>query len=288
MYTSPDEARSDLFLAGAVFLVGPVLLRILLGIFPLSRIPGFDALIALALPLMTTILVPWLLIRYRKERLADYGLGGTSSFVLGLVLAAPIAAAGVLAALASGGPLLELPLVAAIMTGSWLAFLGRLLYWAGLVGLAVYMTVKARDAFRGDPAYLRSATVEIGRILALVAGVATVLLLVTVVFSAGGSVLAAVARLLLLPLGVAAAVLLSTQRLRRTTLTKRSTLLTPVVLFAIGPFALSLNALSFVAGLWQAALLAGVGLVIGALLEARRSALGPVGVGLALALMTGL
>ncbi len=87
---------------------------------------------------------------------------------------------------------------------------------------------------------------------------------------------------------MAAAVYLSTQRLRGNTLTKRSTLLAPVVLFAIGPFALSLNALSFIAGLWQAALLAGVGLIVGALLEARGSPLGPLALGLTLALTTTL
>lgn len=291
MYTSPDEARSDLFLAGAVFLFGPLLLGVVLDLLPLDGIPGFGLVLAVVLPLVTTLLVPWLLIRYRKERLSDYGLGvPAQTFLPGLLLAAPIVAAALLAGLLSGGDVLaDLPVVAAAASGSWVQLLARLVSWVGLVGLAVYMTVKARDAFRGDPMYLRTALLQIGRIVGLVAAGATVLLVVSTLFNevSSGS-FGVIARLVLLPLAVAGAVLLATQRLRGNVLTARPTLLTPVVLLAIGPFALSLNALSFVFGVWQAAVLAGVGLLIGSLLEARRSALGPLALGLALAVTTSL
>ncbi len=291
MYTSPDEARSDLFLAGAVFLFGPLLLGVVLDLLPLDGIPGFGLVLAVVLPLATTLLVPWLLIRYRKERLSDYGLGvPAQTFLPGLLLAAPIVAAALLAGLLSGGDVLaDVPVVAAAASGSWVQLLARLVSWVGLVGLAVYMTVKARDAFRGDPMYLRTALLQIGRIVGLVAAGATVLLVVSTLFNevSSGS-LGVIARLVLLPVAVAGAVLLATQRLRGNVLTARPTLLTPVVLLAIGPFALSLNAVSFVFGVWQAAVLAGVGLLIGSLLEARRSALGPLALGLALAVTTSL
>src|SRR5690606_6192744 len=58
MYTSPDEARSDLFLAGAVYVFGGIVIALLLDILPLQRIPGVDIGLALVLPIVTTALVP--------------------------------------------------------------------------------------------------------------------------------------------------------------------------------------------------------------------------------------
>ncbi len=67
MYTSTEDARSDLFLSGAVFLFGGIIVQAVLRIIPLDRIPGLGAVLAVVLPLVTTVLVPYLLIRYRKE-----------------------------------------------------------------------------------------------------------------------------------------------------------------------------------------------------------------------------
>ncbi len=113
-------------------------------------------------------------------------------------------------------------------------------------------------------------------LIAVAAAVAAVLLAV-----ATGSVAP-----LLLPLGVAGAFLVALRRLNPLTLTSRSTLLTPTVLLALGPFTLSFDAVAFVESIWVAALSAGVGLVIGALQEARRSPLGAVGLAVVVALFT--
>ncbi|MBW3601616.1 MAG: hypothetical protein KY434_02820 [Actinobacteria bacterium] len=275
-YVTPDEARSDLFLSGAVYLFGPLFLRVLLGVVPVAALPGAGAILAVGLPLVVTVVVPGLLMRYRRESLGDYGVGaaGAQALPAGLLVAAPIAAAAAVAGLATGDLTAGLPLLAAPrVPGLLLAQLAR---WLGLAALAVYVTVKARDAFAAQPQYLRPAMLEIGRVVGVVGAVAAVLLAV-----AGRSVAP-----LLLPLGVAGAFLVALRRLNPGTLTSRSTLLTPTVLLALGPFTLSFDAVAFVESIWVAALSAGVGLVIGALQEARRSPLGALGLGVVVALFT--
>jgi hypothetical protein len=287
MYTSSDDARSDLFLAGAVYLFGPLILRVLFGIIPLTDIPVVGSVLLVVVPLATTVLVPYLLIRYRHEPLSLYGLGrsGAPLVVTGALLGVPVVGAAVLGAL-GGGQGLDgaLPVVAAGAGEGAVELLARLAQWLGLALLAVYGTVKARDAFRGDPQTLREATLEIGRYVAIAAVVATVLLVVAL--SARGSAVEALL-FLLPPLGVAGAVALTLRQLRPAVIT-RSTLLTPVVLLALGPFQLSFNPFDFVIGIWLAALFAAIGLIIGALQESRRSAYAAVGLAVVLACLTTL
>jgi hypothetical protein len=280
MYTSPDEARSDLFLAGAVFLLGPIIVDLLLSIIPLRRLPGAGTVLDIALPLVFTVLVPYLLIRYRNESLRSYGLGPSPGALgLGVLLGAPVVVAAVVATVVEGDALGDALPVLFLADGAVVLTLARLASWLGLAGLAVYGTVKARDAFRGDPQTLRTTAVEIGRVVAGVSVVATVLLALALDISLG---------LLLLPLGVAGAVVLAVRSLRGPSSTTRPTLLTPVVLLALGPFALSFDAFRFVTGLWLAALLAGIGLAMGMLMTARRSAYGVVAFAVVLALFTPL
>lgn len=280
MYTSPDEARSDLFLAGAVFLLGPIIVDLLLSIIPLRRLPGAGTVLDIALPLVFTVLVPYLLIRYRNESLRSYGLGSSPGALgLGVLLGAPVVVAAVVATVVEGDALGDALPVLFLADGAVVLTLARLASWLGLAGLAVYGTVKARDAFRGDPQTLRTTAVEIGRVVAGVSVVATVLLALALDISLG---------LLLLPLGVAGAVVLAVRSLRGPSSTTRPTLLTPVVLLALGPFALSFDAFRFVTGLWLAALLAGIGLAMGMLMTARRSAYGVVAFAVVLALFTPL
>lgn len=283
-YTSPDEARSDLFLSAAVYLFGPLVLGLVLRIIPLDRIPGVGVALQIALPLVTTVLVPYLLIRYRKESLKDYApSGGRNAFTVGLLLAVPIVVAALLAALLEQNPLeAALPVLQIAQPGGdgALFIAVRLALWLGLAGLAAYATVKARDAFRTDPQTIRDGTLEIGRVVGIIAVVTVLLLLIATP--------ADLANLVLVPLGVAAAVLLGLRQLRGPSATSRATLLTPVILLAIGPFLLSFNALRFVQGLYAAALLGGIGLLIGMLQETRHSAYGAIGLALALALASPL
>lgn len=282
MYTSPDEARSDLFLAGAVFVFGPVILTIVLRIFPLFRVPVVGVALVVLLPLVTTVLVPALLIRYRREPLRAFGLaGGPGGMGRGALLGLPLVAATIVLVLLLGGLMTS----AFPVIGSRLVpLLSRVASWLGLAGLGIYMTVKARDAFRSDYTGVHDGLWLLGRIVMAVAGGATLLLVVRLVVEgrSGASVLA----LLVLPLGLAGALLLARRTLTGPTATSRATLITPTVIFALGPLALSFDAFSFVLGVYHAALYAGIGLLVGALLEARNDAWGPIGLALVTALLT--
>ncbi len=277
MYTDPEEARSDLLLSGAVYLFGPLLLQVVTPL--LLRVPGVGLVYLVVAPLLTTVLVPVLLVRYRKEPWAAYGaISDPGGARLGLLAGLPIAVAVIvtvaaLQALGGADAARGVLLGAAVLQPSEatvVELLANATRWAGLVGLALYATVKARDAFRADVLSVRDGVVLIGRGLAIAAGASAVLLAIAVSF--GESSLG----LLLVPLGVAGGVYLLFRGLRRTT-TTRATLLAPVILLALGPFqlfALLTDATGFLFGVWGAAILGGVGLIVAVLLETRRSAVG--------------
>jgi hypothetical protein len=295
MYTSTEDARSDLFLSGAVYVIGPAVIGILTDLLRLDSIPGATVVLAILAPIATTALVPILLMRYRGESLGQYGYGAglPPNFGIGLLLAAPIVAAAVLAGLAAGDPLSGLGVGPIISTGgdpsAVLLALSRLLNWLGLGFLAVYATVKARDAFRSDFRTVRDETIWLGKILAAVAAVAvSIALLLSGVQDAVDTGLALLPLLLLLPLGVAGSVVLLLRTLRGPSATSRATMLTPVVLLAVGPFQLSFSGTDLALSVWRAALYAGIGLMIAALQESRRSALACLGLTLAIAVLTPL
>jgi len=291
MYTSTEDARSDLFLSGAVYVIGPAVFEIVRNLLPLDAIPGATTLLELVIPVATTALVPYLLMRYRGESFGQYGYGAglPPNFGVGLLMALPIAVASVLAGLVvAGDPLAGLGIMA-LLVGQPLAFLSRLLSWVGLGFLAVYATVKARDAFRSDYRTVREETIAIGRILAMVAaaGVSIALLFTPpdTVELAGAGLFAAI---VLPPLGVAGSVGLLFPLLRGPSATSRATMLTPVVLLALGPFQLSFSLSNMALSVSLAAAYAGVGLVIAALQESRRSAVAILGLMLAVAVLSTL
>lgn len=292
MYTTTEDARSDLFLSGAVYVIGPAVIEILRDLLPLDSIPGMTVALGILVPFMTTALVPILLMRYRGESLGQYGYGAglPPNFGVGLLLASPIIVASVLGALIAGDPLSGLGSGEIIRTGgSFSALLGliiRLVSWLGLGFLAVYATVKARDAFRSDFRTVRDETLWLGRILAAVAAVAVSIALLLMLPGQEGGL--GLVTLLLLPLGVAGAVALLLRTLRGPSATSRATMLTPVVLLALGPFQFSFSGTALALGVWFAAMYAGIGLVIAALQESRRSAVACLGLALAIALFTQL
>lgn len=284
MYATVEEARSDLFLAGAVYLFGPLLLQVAA---PLFRVPVLGELLILAAPVATTALVPFLLMRYRKERAADYGLVGRRGAGprVGALLAVPIVLGAVVGAAVRGGVLPATLPALALDPGQWLAFAVNVLTWAGLTVLAIYATVKARDAFRADIRTVGEGVTEIGRVLGIVGGIATLLLLVG---SGTGAFPLDPVVVVLVPLGAAASVLLLLRRFIPSSTTTRAALLTPTVLLALGPFnpfALFFSAGNFVLSVWSAALLATVGLLMAATLESRRTAWPAVALGVVLALL---
>lgn len=292
MYTTTEDARSDLFLSGAVYVIGPAVVQILRDLLRLDAVPGMTVALGLLLPFMTTALVPILLMRYRGESLGQYGYGAglPPIFGVGLLLASPIVVASVLGALVAGDPLSGLGVGEVIRTGgSFGAVLGliiRLISWLGLGFLAVYATVKARDAFRSDYRTVRDETLWLGRILAAVAAVAVSIALLLMLPGQQGGL--GLVTLLLLPLGVAGSVALLLRSLPGPSATSRATMLTPVVLLALGPFQFSFSGTAIALAVWFAAMYAGIGLVIGALQESRRSALACLGLTLAIAVLTPL
>lgn len=275
MYQSTEDARSDLLLSAAVYVFGRAVVRIVLGTVPLTRVPLLADILAIVVPLALTVLVPFLLIRYRREPWARFGFGGSARTLLpGALLAVPVVVASLVAIAALGGDLRAgAPVVAAwTLPGAAAAdAVGRLALWVGLALLGVYVAVKARDAFRGTPLTLRGGVVEVGRIVVAAAAVAGLLLL----FAARGPGLAGLS-LLLPPLGLAASLGLVLRGLRGPAATTRPVLVTPTVIFALGPFLLSFDALSFVNTIYQSALFGGAGLLVAALVESRRSVWPPL------------
>ena len=291
MYTSTEDARSDLFLSGAVYVIGPAVFQIVRNLLRLDLLPGATSVLELVIPVATTALVPYLLMRYRGESFGQFGYGAglPPNFGVGLLMALPIVVASVLTGVVVGGDPRAGLGITALLFGQPLAFLARLLSWVGLGYLAVYATVKARDAFRSDYRTVREETITIGRILAMVAvvGVSIALLLTRpdAVGMAGGELFAVI---VLPPLGAAGSVGLLFLLLRGPSATSRATMLTPVVLLALGPFQLSFSLTGIALSVSRAAAYAGVGLVIAALQESRRSAVAILGLTLAIALLSTL
>lgn len=288
MYTSTEDARSDLFLAGAVFLFGGIILRVLLNLVPLERIPFVAPLLAIVLPLVTTVLVPFLLIRYRGEPWSMYGLGSfsASAFGYGALLGLPVVVAGLVAALATGvSPTSAVPLAG--VAGPTVAVLARVSQWLGFALLAVYGTVKARDAFRGEAQTLAEGARQIAKILGVAVLAAVVLLLLSLAARGVllGSLEAAVG-VVLMPLGVATALVVVLGQLPASSVTTRPTLVTPAVLLGLAGFHISFDAVAFVTAVYLGGVLALLGLLVGLLQEWRRSAWAGIGLLLVIALLS--
>ncbi|MPZ89782.1 MAG: hypothetical protein GEU81_17365 [Nitriliruptorales bacterium] len=265
MYTDPEEARSDLFLAGAVYLFGPVLLRFANPLFGLGIL---GQLLTVVTPLLVTAMVPILLARYRGNPGSHFGLGGQrfAGLQWGLLLALPIVGA-LAVALALQGVLAPGTLPALVLAGGSLAaFAANVAGWVGLGVLAVFATVKARDAFRSDLRSTTDGVNEVGRVLGIAGGVAALLLVATQGLEA---------IVLLLPLGVAGSVALLLRRISGAGTSTRATLIAPVVLLAIGPFnpfALFFSAGRFVFSVWAAAIVGAFALIVAGSLERQRTA----------------
>lgn len=284
MYSSPEDARSDLFLSAAVFLFGPLVVQILLDVVPLPNSEVVFTALNIVLPIAVTILVPWLLIRYRKESLRSYGLGGlhTQDLGIGALIAVPLVVASVLALLLRFGPDVVNPL-ALTASGGVPMILARLAHAVGRCLLAVYVTVKARDAFRQDYMTVREGLRDIGRWIVIVA-VGALGLLTLGAMAQGDDV--GIGAFLFLPLGMVGAFAMALRTLRGPSVTSRQVLLTPTVLLALGPFALTLNGQRLLGSLYEAALWAGIGLLVGVLTETKRGAWAAIGLGVMLAMLT--
>lgn len=291
MYTSPDEARSDLFLSVAAYVFGPLILAIVLSLIPLTRIPGVSVALELVEPVLFTVAVPFLLIRYRTESLGDYGLWGADrSLSTGVLAAVPIVLAGLVGAVLAGAPIATAVPLAALGGGSAggvVNLLSRALFWPCLLLLAAYATVKARDAFRSNPVALSETVVRVGRILAIAGGVALALLITSDLITGSGAFDGlTLVSYLLQPAGVVAAVWLALRREGGNSVVSTPLVVTPVVVMALGPFALTFNAFALMTGVYFAALFGGIGLVVAIIVERTRQATGVIALGLLVALLS--
>lgn len=282
MYTSPDEARSDLLLSAGIYLFGPLVLDIVFQYVPLLRVPVVGPVLRIVVALATTALVPLLLIRYRRESLASYGVTARrqGDLLVGVGVAVPLLVAGALGVLGLGPLLLPLVLVAAPPTVELAVLVAeRLVRWLGLAFLAAYAAVKARDGFRSERMSLDRGVQWIGRPLAIAAAVLTPLLLLT-----GGVGVGAV---VVLPVAAGLTLLLALRSAGRATTTK-AVLLTPTVLLALRAFTLTTSSRDLLASLWLTAVTATIGLAIGLIQESRDGALAAMGIGLVVGLATRL
>lgn len=288
---SREDARSDLLLSAAVFVFGPVALQLLLGIFGLRLGRTGTQVLVIVLALLSTVLVPLLLMKYRNEAPARVlGLGpGDRSVPVGLLAAVPLLLAGLIEVViqtAAGSAMIASHPVVALVAGNPLAVVVQLVAWVGVVTLALYATVKARDAFGGLPTRIEDAAWRIGRILAIAAAVTTVLGVATVLL--GDATPLAAVEVVVWPLAVAAMIWIVLGRTPGTGTTSMATLITPTVLCGLGNFVLTLSPADIVTMLHVTALSAGVGLGVGILAERTRRGGGVLALAVLIALGTGL
>lgn len=263
---SREDARSDLMLSAVVFVFGPMALVLLLDTLGIVALVGDGAggrLLQIAVTVAVTMLVPALLMKYRGERPATVlSLGaGDRSVSLGLLAAVPLlVATAVIFALG----VRTHPLLAVLQAGDGLALITRLVGWLGVLGLALYATVKARDGFGGMPSHIEEVAWRIGRILALVMAGGTVVRILTEL--AGQARPAVMLAAVLWPLAVAATIWLVLRQTRGAGTTSLAVLLTPTIIAGIG----NLHLFSPLESLYSVPLTAGLGLAVGIMAERTR------------------
>ena len=295
MYASRDEARSDLLLAAAAYLFGPLFVGLLLTAVPLERLPGVAQVLRIVLPLVYTLLVPLLLIRYRKESLRAYGFGDgrDPSTLVGLLAALPVVVASVLVALlAHGDPLAALPMfpggafpLALAGVSPVLVTIERLAQWVGVLLLALYVAVKARDAFGSTPIATADAVRKVSRVVAVGGAVATLLL---VIVALGRFDLARLVAILLGPVAVAAAVGITIKRLGLAGSTLLGAIVVPVVVLAVQPLRgiLTFDLVRLLSAVYGGALSAGFGMIVALMVDRTRRGLGVLMLGIVIATLT--
>jgi hypothetical protein len=166
-----DEARSDVALSIAALVFGPLLLASLRGGSTVLGV-ALDTAVILTL----TALVPLLLSRTRGDGAAAFALDRSAGPLDGLVLAVPVAAAGVIAMLDVGTS--SPAALLGRLSGSLLQLLPVLGLSAGTLLLVTFLAVRGSQAFGRSPEWtLRRLLRTFGMgaaALALVAGLVRV------------------------------------------------------------------------------------------------------------------
>lgn len=278
MWITREEALSDFVLAGATAVLGWIVPSYLarLGFYPSQGL--LAELLLLGWLFALTGLVPLLLARYRKQGAAAFGLDGERAGMrAGILLAIPVGAVGVIALWTGslGNAPLPLERAALGLLGLGSSALGLLLLaarvavvGAGSVLLLAFLTVRARDGFRGTPVSQLEAlrTYGLGAV-----GAAAVLGLLAVVAGAVGAI-----GLLVTLAALVAAVLLTDRLLVQGGETARATVLAPaIVAFLIrfetqtGGFLAGLFGPRLLLGLYAGCVAAALVIVVAVLVETR-------------------
>jgi hypothetical protein len=281
VYLSPDDARSDVILAGAATVFGGVLISYLLSA-PGVPTSGLGAeLIVLVAWVTLTGLVPFLLARYRQDVPGAFALpGGLRPITTALVLTVPVVLLGIGRGLLVDGSTLvaglgrvgralsSSPVVGPSggdPVGVVLAVAQVVILTAGSLLLVAFLTVRGRDAFRSDE---RSATevlrtFGVGAVgVSLVGGVIAAGSGITTFGAVGLNVLAA-----------AALVLIADRTVPVRATVSRPAVLTPLVLVSIAHVLAAGGIIrGLVGGLYSGGLAAATVVVIAVVIEQRRAA----------------
>lgn len=273
MYLSPDEARSDFFLAAIAFVIGPFVVELLLDAFgPGSLNATALQIILIVRAVLITAAVPIWLTRYRKQPLSTLWSGGARSLGLGALLALPIIAFETLTTLLRGG---GSPFDAIALLSPGLELVQRLALYVGLALLIAFLAQRAPEAFRPFTVDLDVALRQAAAVIGAVAFGATLLLWASRNAQA----------LLMVPVvGVAATYLLAERLIAPKGITDRWAVWAPPIVLAVGPFTLFAQAAVFLANLRAGAILAAFALIGVMAFQARRG----TGVIMGLLLVLGL
>jgi len=275
MYISPDDAKSDVILAGATLLFGG-LARTIVAQLPLYPRQGVLALLLdLGWLVLLTAAVPWWLSRYRGDGLAAFGLDGDRSALGGgVLLAVPIIVVSVIATLLMG-----FGIVTALLgdVGRVLAFADGqvallasvsvarfVLLTVGATLVVSFLAVRSREAFPRSP---DTSLTELVRTFGMgAAGVALIIGLLRSITPTFGIV----SVLLHVP-AVVAIVLLADRKVPARVAVPRATVIAPAIIvlvvhiFAFGGFFRG----DLAAGLYSGALGAAITIAISALAQLR-------------------
>jgi hypothetical protein len=172
MYLSADDARSDFFLAAALYVIGSTLLLLLVEALP-AGMRGLlgPVFIEVVVPFLTTAAMPLFLMRYREESWAPLRTGGVTGLVAGIVAAGVLVAGALVAELVGGGQ------PAQVLTLPVIGYVGMVVRWGSLAVLAVFLVIRGEYAFRAisEPQADLVRKAGIGAVGTI--GVATILML---------------------------------------------------------------------------------------------------------------
>ncbi|WP_370323856.1 hypothetical protein [Euzebya sp.] len=271
MYLSAEDARSDFFLAAALYVIGPALVNLLVEALPtLFANTVMSWVLILIVNGVLIAGMPLFLMRYRGEALSGLLTGGVGALALGFGIAAVFAGAVAVGEVVGGG---RVDLLVEVIPAR--AVVGFLLRWASLAVLAIFLVRRAEYAFR-PISELQPTLVRQAGIACVGTGVvATVLLLLT-----GTSVAS-----LIPAAGLAGMFALASQQLPQAGMGERWWVFAPVITLALGPleiFSFLFAGQNFLLSAQQAAVVALFGLVVVMALHARRGGLVAVGMAAAI------